>query len=286
MITKYDFHKTKYGPELLIDLIRLETLEKYIINDTSHFLTYYDITLIQSGKGKLMLDNHMFDIQDNTIICSSPMQIRQWKIETMPTGLVLIFEDEFLSTFFNDIDFVKRLNFFHTVINKPVLSLTHSEHSYLENLLLNIEKEILNDKNRNNHILRALLYQVLAWLDREYTRHENIEETAHNNDIVLRFKNLVDDFYHQEHAVNFYAERLNISPGYLNDLIKRNIKIPAKQFIQTRVFLEAKRLLSYSSLSISEIGWKLNFKDESYFIRSFKNETGYTPKKYRSIKDA
>jgi len=286
MIRKYDFHKTKYGTELLIDLIRLESLEKYIKNDKSHFLTYYDITLMQGGQGKLILDNNTFDIQKNRIICSSPMQIRQWKIEIMPKGLVLIFEDEFLSTFFNDTDFVKRLNFFHTILSKPILSLTNSEHSYIEKLLLNIEKEIVNIESRNNHILRALLYQVLAWLDREYTRHEKIEEMADNHDIALRFKNLVNDFYDQEHSVNFYADRLNISPGYLNDLIKRSMKISAKQYIQTRVFLEAKRLLSYSSLSISEIAWKLNFNDDSYFIRAFKNETKYTPKMYRSIKDS
>ncbi len=286
MIKKYDFHKTKYGSELLVDLIRLETLEKYIINDSSHFLTYYDITLIQDGQGRLLLDNNVFDIQKNSIICSSPMQIRQWKIKAMPKGLVLIFEDEFLSTFFNDSDFVKRLNFFHTIMTVPTLSLTDSENSYIENLLLNIEKEILNFNNRNKHILRALLYQALAWLDREYTQHDNIETETDSNDIARRFKNLVSEFYNQEHSVNFYAEKLNISSGYLNNLIKRDIKISAKQFIQNRVILEAKRLLRNTSLSISEIAWKLNFNDDSYFIRAFKSKTGFTPKFYRNIKDS
>lgn len=286
MIKKYDFHKTKYGSELLVDLIRLETLEKYINSDRSHFLTYYDITLIQDGQGSLLLDNNVVNIQKNRIICSSPMQIRQWKINAMPKGLVLIFEDEFLSTFFNDAEFVKRLNFFHTIATEPILSLTDSKNSYIENLLLNIEKEILHFNNRNKHILRALLYQALAWLDREYTKHKNINTVADNNNTVLRFKNLVSEFYTQKHSVNFYAEKLNISPGYLNDLIKREINISAKQFIQNRVILEAKRLLRNTPLSISEIAWKLNFNDVSYFIRAFKNKTGLTPKLYRNIKDS
>ncbi len=286
MIKKYDFHKTKYGSELLIDLIRLETLEKYIINDKSHFLTYYDITLIQNGQGSLILDNNVFDIQENMIICSSPMQIRQWKIKAMPKGLVLIFEEDFLATFFNDSDFVKKLNFFYTIECEPVTSLTDSKNSYIENLLLNIETEILHFNNKNKHILRALLYQALAWLDREYTKHENIKVIDGVNDIVFRFKNLVSEFYKQEHSVNFYAEKLNISSGYLNDLIKRDIKITAKQFIQNKVILEAKKLLRNTPLSISEIAWKLNFNDDSYFIRAFKNKTGFTPKNYRSIKNS
>ncbi len=286
MIKKYDFYRTKYGSELLVDLIRLETLDKYITNDRSHFLTYYDITLIQDGQGELILDNHVYVIQKNRVICSSPMQIRQWKIKSMPKGLVLIFEDEFLSTFFNDSDFVKKLNFFHTIMTEPILSLSDSENSYLENLLLSIEKEILHLSNRNKHILRALLYQTLAWLDSVYTKQDNPDTKTVNNNFILQFKNLVDDFYDREHSVNFYAEKLNISPGYLNDLVKKDIKVSAKQFIQNRIILEAKRLLRYSSLSISEIAWKLNFNDDSYFMRAFKNKTGFTPGFYRNIKDS
>jgi AraC family transcriptional regulator, transcriptional activator of pobA len=285
MIDRYDFYKTKYGPELLIDLIRLESLEKYILKDTSHFLTYYDITLILKGKGNLMLDNNVFEIQKNRIICSSPMQIRKWEIDKAPEGLVLIFEEDFLSTFFNDIQFVKKLNFFHTILNKPVLSLSDEGCSYFENVLLNIEKEIVNNENRSNHLLRALLYQVLAWLDREYTKHTTVEEVTSNN-LISDFKDLVNTFYDKGHSVHFYADKLHISPGYLNDLVKKYMRISAKQYIQNRVFLEAKRLLGYTSLSVSEIAWKLNFKDDSYFVRAFKKETGYTPKMYRSMKDS
>ena len=50
-VKKYDFFKTKYGDELLIDLIHLETLEKYMVVDCPHYLTYYDITLLIDGKG-------------------------------------------------------------------------------------------------------------------------------------------------------------------------------------------------------------------------------------------
>ena len=281
MVRKYDFYKTKYGTELLVDLIRLETLEKYILNDYSHILTYYDITLILNGNGHLYLDNYVSEIKKNTIICSSPFQVRQWKINNIPSGLVLIFEEEFLSVFFNDTDFVKKLNFFHTILNKPELILSDSETLDFKTILLNIEKEILETRDKNEHIIRALLYQALAWLNREYAKHIGTESC--NNDISNRFINLVKEHYNKAHSVNFYAEKLHITPGYLNELIQKNIRISAKQYIKNRIFLEAKRLLCNSSLSISEIAWKLNFDDVSYFTRAFKKSTGYSPKTYRTI---
>ncbi len=277
---RYDFYKTKYGQELLIDLIRLETLEKYIIHNTSHVLSYYDITLISEGSGQFCLDENKFPVQSGMIFFTSPMQVRKWKITEVPKGLVLIFEKEFLCTFFNDTDFVEKLTYFNTDYFKPSLEVTGTDYSYLVNLFLNIENEIINRSEKDNHILRALLYQALVWLNRKYQEINNITETK-SNYRILDFKKLVDNYFIQQHSVSFYADKLNITPGHLNYLVKKLYGIPAKQYIQNRLFLEAKRLLANSSLSVSEIAWQLNFQDNSYFVRTFKKFTGYTPLSYR-----
>jgi AraC-like DNA-binding protein len=46
---------------------------------------------------------------------------------------------------------------------------------------------------------------------------------------------------------------------------------------------EARKLLLSSELSVSEIAYKLNFEDNSYFNKVFKNKTGLTPKRFRDI---
>lgn len=278
---KYDFYKTKYGSELLIDLIRLERLEKYIIKDKSHVLSYYDITLITEGNGLFFLDEFNYHIEPNKIFFTSPMQVRKWEIEKVPKGLVLIFEEEFLCTFFNDSQFVQKLSYFNTTTHKPVLTLANSEFGYFEKVLKNIEEEIVAQVEKDNHILRALLYQALVWLNRQYQKSNSILEQA-SNKYIFEFKKLVNKYFSDQHSVNFYANKLNITPGHLNDIVKENLGISAKKHIQNRIFLEAKRLLLYSSLSVSEIAWKLHFQDNSYFIRAFKNRIGCTPQLFRN----
>lgn len=67
MIIQYDFFRTKYGQELLIDLIRLEDLEKYIKASPVQRLSYYDITVITSGYGSLVIDLHEQPLEQETV---------------------------------------------------------------------------------------------------------------------------------------------------------------------------------------------------------------------------
>lgn len=277
----YDFFKTKYGSELLIDLVRLETLEKYIIGGSPHVLTYYDITLITGGNGLFHLDEYSFNIVPQKIFFSSPMQGRKWDIEKVPKGLILLFEEEFLCTFFNDSEFVQRLSYFNTTCHEPVLSLEDSDFTYFKSVLENIEEEIVGQDKKDNHILRALLYQSLCWLNRQYLKL-NTELEPDSGRYVYEFRKMVNQYFKQHHSVGFYADKLHITAGYLNDMVKDHFRTSAKNFIQNRLFLEAKRLLLYSTLSVSEIAWELNFQDDSYFVRAFKNKMGCTPHSYKN----
>jgi AraC family transcriptional activator of pobA len=278
---RYDFNKTKYGPELLIDLIRLETLDKYPIRNRPHVLSYYDITLITGGSGTFHLDEFSYPIEPRQLFFTSPMQVRKWEIEKIPRGLVLIFEEEFLCTFFNDSQFVQKLSYFNTISHQPALMLADADFFHLENVLKHIEEEIVAQAEKDNHLLRALLYQVLVWLNRQYLKLNSGLEQA-SGDSVFEFRKLVDNFFNDQHSVSFYADRLHITAGHLNEVVKKNFGISAKEYLQNRLFLEAKRLLLYSSLTISEIAWKLHFQDNSYFVRAFKNKTGCTPQSYKN----
>ena len=53
------------------------------------------------------------------------------------------------------------------------------------------------------------------------------------------------------------------------------------ELIQERMIAEAKRLMVYSSLTISEIAYQLNFNDNSYFNRFFKKAEKCTPEQFR-----
>ena len=85
----------------------------------------------------------------------------------------------------------------------------------------------------------------------------------------------------EHHSVQYYADKLCITPNYLNEIVSSAMGISAKQYIQNKVVEEAKRLLVYTELPISEIAFELHFSTVSYFVRCFRQCTGETPLSYR-----
>ncbi len=74
-----------------------------------------------------------------------------------------------------------------------------------------------------------------------------------------------------------------ITPNYLNEMITASMQVSAKQYIQNKVMGEAKRMLTYTDLPVSEIAARLTYDTVSYFIRSFRQHAGQTPLAYRKM---
>lgn len=277
----YGFSRRKYGGELLIDLIRLESLARYNRQTPRHYLSFYDITLIQEGTGQFAIEGTDFPVEPNQLYFTAPAQIREWKVTEVPRGLVLIFEEEFLCSFFSDPLFVNKLSFFRNKLAPPQLKLNSGQGQYFTNLLLQIEQEIVSSKE--THLLRALLYQALAWLNNIYRSAYQLTEKP-QNPRVTRFFQLVETHYGTEHATSFYAAELCITAGYLNELVKSETGFSAKQYIINRLITEARRLLQFKEVPVAEIAWELGFGDPSYFVRLFRNETGVSPLAFRRNK--
>jgi AraC-like DNA-binding protein len=63
--------------------------------------------------------------------------------------------------------------------------------------------------------------------------------------------------------------------------MQRNHNNTATDIIRARSILEAKRLLTFTQKTISEIAFDLNFTDGSYFSKTFKVYTKQTPQDFR-----
>jgi len=280
-IPTYDFHKTKYGSELLIDVVALKDIKKYLSDHSLHALTYYDITLITNGEGFFRIDETNHQVKVSDVLFSQPYQLREWDTQYIADGYALIFEEEFLLSFFNDPNFINNISFFKKYCNNSRLELSTSVFEQINFLMQQIKDEIDKYAVKNKHILRALLYQVLMTLDRAFIGQYAIAPQSDSRNYVDRFLTFVHADFQINHEVQYYAEKLYLTPNYLNELVKKVTGMPAKQIIQTKLINESKKYLLYSDLTIAEISERLSFETPSYFIRFFRKRTGCTPLQYR-----
>lgn len=96
------------------------------------------------------------------------------------------------------------------------------------------------------------------------------------------FRDHIEDHFRTWHKVGEYADRLGYSSRTLNRLARQYTGLSAKDLIDERVALEAKRLLSHSDAPVSEIGEHLGFDDASNFSSYFRSKTRMTPGAFRA----
>lgn len=283
-IPRYTFHKNKYGSELLIDVVELKYVKKFLAESSVHTLTYYDITFITEGEGSFSIDNRTYEAFPQDVFFSKAGEIRNWDTRHITNGYALIFEDEFLSSLLRDSMFVRHLAFFKPE-KSAKLHLSDELYTRVLQVLHNIKMEIDSYKQNDVHVLRALLYEVLMLLERAYQKAVLNEEITTDKEInnihIDRFIHLVGAHLKEQHSVQFYADKLCITPNYLNEIITSVMGLSAKRYIQNQVIDEAKKLLAYTDVPISDIAFELHFSTVSYFIRCFRQHTGETPLLFR-----
>ncbi len=95
------------------------------------------------------------------------------------------------------------------------------------------------------------------------------------------FRDELEASFRTRHKVAEYAARLGYSTRTLNRLARENTGLSAKQLIDERVVLEAKRLLAHGRDSVARIAGELGFDDASNFSKYFQQRTATTPAAFR-----
>jgi AraC family transcriptional activator of pobA len=108
-----------------------------------------------------------------------------------------------------------------------------------------------------------------------------LEPTGHTVDALRK---LVEEHFHKERQLAFYADKLAMTVDRLNDHVRRATGVTAGHLIRQRVLTEAKRQLVFTSLPIHEIAYDLAFSDPSHFARFFRKQTGTTPHEFRAAR--
>ena len=279
-IRTYHFLSRKYGRELLLDIGRVESLKNFILDDTPHNISFYEILFIEKGKGSFSLDENKMLIEPGAVIFTSPGQVRRWHVKQAVKGYTLFFEKDFLNLFFTDDLFLYRFQFFHQYSSPTNMKMSSWVFKETLKLVTGIEKEFKQLQNDSGHLLRALLYQLLVMLNRYYAITHHVQSDTHIHPDFLRFRSLLEKEFITHQRVVIYAKILKISTNHLNRICRQYSGLSAQQVIHNKMISEIKRQLR-SNKSIKEIVYEFEFSDPSNFNRFFKKITGTTAQQYR-----
>lgn len=159
---------------------------------------------------------------------------------------------------------------------RAALDHLHREFGALRGLPLEVHLDVLR------HLLSVLVLRV-AHLDRTTT---DADHDCAASATFLRFREAVERDFAVSRRVADYARALGYSPRTLSRATEAAAGIGAKEFIDRRVVLEAKRLLAHGDRSAAGIAARLGFEDAANFSKFFHHRTGATPIAFRdSVRD-
>lgn len=280
---RFPFHKNKYGQELLIDCDQMSELKGFTLDHTPFWIEFHEIFFITSGSGIFRLNEERIPFQEGTALLLPPNKWRQWEeINGNLNGYALIFEEDFISKFFNDRLFLFRFHYFYNNSSPSFIHLSKDKLSDYLSQLRSIKMELRSLRNDSNHFLRAILYLFLININRVYISQFKVEGDFFEDNLSLSFRKLLEQKIRFHKDVSFYANELGVSKSHLTKTLKRTFGNAPAQLIRERLIAEAKKELLYSKLNISEISYQLNFSEPSNFNRLFKDVVGLSPKEFRS----
>jgi AraC-like DNA-binding protein len=246
------------------------------IADNPHRHNYYTVIWSFTATGKHIIDFKEYGIFPDHIFFVSPEQVHQIITDPGPTGYVILFTPEFLERNSIRPDFIVNLKLFQKSDETPPLPLSGKMSETLRIFADQMLAAFRSDYELRFETIGAYLKLFLI----ECNGHCSLSDESNSQNVevgktlVRNFRDIVEKHFTEWHQVKDYAEALYVTPNYLNEVIKSAMNISAKEYIQNRLLLEAKRMAVFTVKSSKEIGFELGFEDPSHFSKFFRTNSG------------
>ena len=237
------------------------------------------IAIITNGRARVLINLIEYIFRPNYISLIAPGSIIQI-IETSQD-----FDAHMMAIEHNFLPVSGKEEFFAHFLQRKknlLLPLTTTEQVQIENFITvmwDVLQEPVFRKEVIQHLLAGLLYNI-EYIAKNKGQSESSPLT-HQNDIFQRFISLVNTYSKTERNVSFYADKLCLTPRYLNTVIRQASQQTVMDWINQSIILEAKVLLKHSNRLVYQISDELNFPNPSFFSKFFKRMTGMTPQEYQ-----
>jgi len=251
-------------------------------------LDFYKITFITKNSGRLRYGQDYYDFNDGSMLFLAPNQLvgtTEYNRNTY-AYLLLIHPDFFLG--YPLAQKIKQYGYFAYSVNEA-LHLSEQEKDIILSIYSIMEQELNSRVDEfSQEVMIAQIELLLSYVNRFYKR-QFMTRKAVNNDILQKTEAILDDYYNNQQSLNqgiptvqFLSAQLNLSPGYLSDILRLHIGQNAQQYIHLKLVEKAKEKLSTTALSVSEIAYELGFEHPQSFSKLFKSKTKLSPVEFRS----
>jgi len=253
-----------------------------------HVLSFYKIAYKPKLNGKLKYGQGYYDFDEGGLLFASPGQVvgsNDNDVSACSEYTLLIHPDFFLG--YPLAKNIKQFGFFSYSI-KETLHLSEDEKVTIFEIFKMIEKELsgrIDDFSQD--VVISQIELMLNYANRFYKR-QFITRKAVNHDLLQKLEDVLDQYFTNQTSlhqglptVGYLAEKVNLTPSYLSDMLRSLIGQNAQHYIHDKVIEKAKENLSTTNLTVQEVAYGLGFEHSQSFSKLFKTKTNLSPLEFR-----
>lgn len=245
----------------------------------------YDDSEIRLKSEPVMIDFYRISYKKNyadnnrdAVLFYSPERPLEWDLEKQLEGYYLQLSKELINQhrylFQNYMEYGEH----------EALYLTKEEEEEIQDIFQSLIRHY-EEQPGNTSVLISYAHVLVNLVESYYKRQFSTDIRKYNR-IVTEFQKQLRNYYSREvdrlPNVQYFADKLNLTPNYLGDIIKHQTDRTAIETIHDFIIEKAKELLRQDHSNMSQIAYELGFEYPNNFSKFFKNHTDVTPSEFRN----
>lgn len=263
--------KDKSGGKASIKITRFKPAIRH--TDPHRHNGYLEMIFLTAGAGVHVIDGRRYAVGPPVLFVVRKDQVHCWELSTPGEGYVLIIRREFVEGLTDG----RLRSLIASVSAHSCVPLTGN--ASVDRLWTVLLDETDGAPEIVETVLTALLAKMMSLAG------PAVKPIRESGGLYERYLHLLENGHAMKRTVEHYAGLLHTTPQNLNNACRKAADRAAAGVLGDFLMGEAKRLLLYTSGTVAEISFALDFKDPSHFIKYFKRATGLTPQAFRKMPD-
>lgn len=240
----------------------------------------YEIHFLEQGSGNFTIADRVYKMNPGDVIVLHSMEGNSFRADTEP------FRFFYVTFGFDKPEGSQKMKELNGLLKGESFPLQLSETSDIRRVLYTMHREItarpIGQYLRGKLNLGILIMEILDKCNHEKCL-EDIKHMICSDSYKLINKVIVylQDNYNKDIRLETIGKFANLHPRYLCTLFRQITGKTITEFLRQFRIEKAKRLLLYTSLSITEIAYEVGYSNSQYFSKIFSKVEGMEPRAFR-----
>lgn len=282
LITEEKCYFSSYkGKYILLDNLDETKYDSIVFARPNVFNTHYVcVYLVTQGTLHMKISGVNVDVKENEYVSVMPCM----NVEIIESNcrflsfftLSHIVNDIYERIGVSNIVGIRCFYFHHHILEPKHVEMILNEYNRMK------KEHSRPDYKRKEVCLRALIaaYECHLFSYIHDTPEYNHYENSRQREFFQKFLDFLSLYCKRERSVQFYADKLKITPKYLSNLTNQFTGFSASILIDQYVAYSIKRMLYSNEHNIKKVSDIYHFPSQSFFGRYFKRIVGVSPAAY------